>query len=81
MRLFRCLFLVATSLSVAAAQQNATFFEGARLITGNGSAPIENSAIIIERSRMLKVGRKGELQLPAGAIRITLTGKTVMPRS
>src|SRR5580704_16701292 len=79
MRLFRCLFIVAVSLSAAAAQQNAILFEGARLIIGDGSAPVENSAFLIEGNKILKVGKKGELQLPAGAARINLAGKTVMP--
>jgi imidazolonepropionase-like amidohydrolase len=79
MRLFRGLFIMAMSLSAAAAQQDAILFEGARLITGDGSAPIENSAFLVEGDKILKVGRKGELQLPAGASRINLTGKTVMP--
>ena len=79
MRLFRYLFIVAVSLSAAAAQQGAILFEGARLIVGDGSAAIENSAFLIEGNKILKVGRKGELQLPAGAARVSLTGKTVMP--
>jgi imidazolonepropionase-like amidohydrolase len=54
-------------------------FEGARLITGDGSAPIENSAFLIENDRFTRVGRKGELQAPPGAARVDLTGKTVMP--
>ncbi len=78
MRLFRCLCLVAISLSAAVAQ-NTILFEGARLITGDGSTPVENSAFLIEGNKILKVGRKGELQLPAGAARMNLTGKTVMP--
>ena len=66
-------------MSAATAQQGPTLFEGARLIVGDGSAPIENSAFLIEGNKILKVGRKGELQLPAGAARVNLTGKTVMP--
>jgi imidazolonepropionase-like amidohydrolase len=54
-------------------------FEGARLIAGDGSAPLENSAFVVEGNRFTAVGRKGELQVPAGAMRIDLTGKTVMP--
>src|SRR5687767_14301114 len=54
-------------------------FEGARLIAGDGAAPIEPSAFIVENGRITASGRKGELQLPAGAARIDLTGKTVMP--
>src|SRR5437667_2050124 len=55
-----------------------TVFEGARLITGDGSAPIENSAFIVENNQITRVGRRGELQVP-GAARVDLTGKTVMP--
>ena len=55
-----------------------TVFEGARLITGDGSAAIENSAFIVENGRFTAVGRKG-LKVPPGAARVDLTGKTVMP--
>ncbi len=54
-------------------------FEGARLITGEGTAPIENSIFIVENNQFTGVGRQGELQVPAGAARVDLTGKTVMP--
>jgi imidazolonepropionase-like amidohydrolase len=56
-----------------------TVFEGARLISGDGSAPIENSAFIVENNLFARVGRRGELQIPAGAAHVDLTGKTVMP--
>src|SRR5688572_17858871 len=57
----------------------AVLFEGSRLIAGDGAAPIESSAFIVENGRISASGRKGELQLPAGAARVDLTGKTVMP--
>src|SRR6266478_6599287 len=57
----------------------ATLFEGARLITGGGKAAIENSAFLVEGNLFTKVGKKGQIKLPAGAARIDLTGKTVMP--
>src|SRR5438105_1629326 len=62
-----------------AASPRATLFEGARLITGDGRAPIENAAFLVENARFTRVGRKGEIQAPAGAARIDLTGKTVIP--
>ena len=75
-----CLFLTAcSSQNQAPASTGVTLFEGARLITGDGSAPVENSAFIVENSRIAQVGRKGELKVPAGASRVDLTGKTVMP--
>ncbi len=57
----------------------ATVFEGARLIIGDGSAPIEDSAFVVVNSRFIAVGRRGELAIPPGAARVDLAGKTVMP--
>lgn len=54
-------------------------FEGARLIVGDASAPIESSAFLVEGGTIVRVGRKGELDLPAGGSRVDLSGKTVMP--
>src|SRR6202162_1334533 len=70
--------LLAASASVAQSQTPATVYEGARLITGGGDA-IENAAFVVENGRFTQVGRRGELQLPAGARRVDLAGKTVMP--
>jgi len=56
-----------------------TVFEGARLIVGDGSAPIENSAFIVANTQFIQVGRRDTIKLPAGAVRVDLTGKTVMP--
>ena len=81
--LFAALFFVTAYSSPAAAQTPqataVTVFEGARLITGDGSAPIEDSAFIVEGNRFTQIGRKGQVAVPAGAARIDLTGKTVMP--
>jgi imidazolonepropionase-like amidohydrolase len=61
------------------ARPTATVFEGARLITGDGSAPIENSAFVVTGNAFTQVGRRGDLQVPAGAAHVDLSGKTVMP--
>jgi hypothetical protein len=77
-----CLFLAEALPRRAAGQDQTTrvtVFEGARLITGDGSAPIENSAFIVENDHFTRVGRRGQLQVPAGAVHVDLTGKTVMP--
>lgn len=57
----------------------ATVFEGARLIVGDGSAPIEDSAFIVQNNRFTAVGQRGQITVPEGATRVDLTGKTVMP--
>jgi len=54
-------------------------FEGARLISGDGLAPVERSAILVEDGRFAAVGRAGEVRPPTGARRIDLTGKTIIP--
>jgi imidazolonepropionase-like amidohydrolase len=56
-----------------------TVFEGARLITGDGGPPVENSAFIVDGDRFTAVGRRGELAIPAGSARVDLDGKTVIP--
>jgi imidazolonepropionase-like amidohydrolase len=73
--------LVAASVTLAAqAPRSAVvLYEGARLITVDGSAPIERSAFLVENGRFARVGRQGEITAPAGAARVDLTGKTVIP--
>ncbi len=59
--------------------EQVTVYEGARLITGDGSAPIEDSVFTVSAGTFASVGRRGELQVPPDAERVDLTGKTVMP--
>ena len=61
------------------ASSSAVFFEGARLIVGDATVPIERSAFIVENGAFVRVGRQGELTPPTGATRVDLAGKTVMP--
>jgi imidazolonepropionase-like amidohydrolase len=84
-RLLACVsvFLSVVGVSSLTAQRGstpaATLYEGARLIAGDGSAPIESSAFLVENGHFTRVGRRGEVQAPAGAARVDLTGKTVIP--
>lgn len=75
---FACLTSI-LSFEPAAAQTRVTLFEGARLIAGDGRPAIENAAFLVENNRFARIGRKGEIQAPAGAARVDLTGKTVIP--
>ena len=79
-----CLSLAALWLTGASAQAprpaaGVALFEGARLIAGDGGPPIDDSAFLVENARFTRVGRRGDVQAPAGAIRVDLTGKTVIP--
>jgi imidazolonepropionase-like amidohydrolase len=54
-------------------------YENARIIIGDGRAPVENGAMLVENDTITRVGRKGGVAAPAGAARVDLTGKTIMP--
>ena len=56
-----------------------TVFQGARLINGTGSPAIENATFVVENGRFTQVGRSDAVKLPAGATRVDLAGKTVIP--
>jgi imidazolonepropionase-like amidohydrolase len=64
---------------VTVAQAPVTVFEGARVIVGDGRAPIENATIVVNGAKIAQVGRAADVKAPAGATRVSLTGKTVMP--
>jgi imidazolonepropionase-like amidohydrolase len=65
-------------LTTVAPVRAQTLYQGARLITGDGSV-IENSAFLVTDNQISQVGRKGEVPLPTGGTRVDLSGKTVMP--
>ena len=71
-------FLAAFALP-ASAQTGVTAFEGARLIVGDGGAPIENAVLLVDGARIVAAGRAADVSVPAGAARVSLAGKTVMP--
>src|SRR5262249_25819482 len=67
------------AVTVPAHAQTVTAFEGVRLITGNETAPIENATLVVEGARITQAGRAADVRAPAGATRVNLAGKTVMP--
>lgn len=60
-------------------QTTPTLYENAQVIIGDGKPPIERAAFVVEKGRFVAVGRAGEVRVPAGATRVDLAGKTVMP--
>lgn len=54
-------------------------YDGARLIIGDATPPIESGTIVVEGGRITAVGARGAVRVPSGATRVDLTGKTVMP--
>ena len=66
-------------LSTHLASAQTILLEGGRIIPGDGGVAIENGALLVEGGAITRIGRKGEMAAPAGALRIALDGKTVMP--
>jgi imidazolonepropionase-like amidohydrolase len=71
------LFILAAFAAQPAPAQ--TLFEGARVIPGDGSAAIDDAAFLVEGGVIARIGRRGAIAAPAGASRVDLAGKTVMP--
>ncbi len=58
--------------------QPVTAYENARLIVGDGRV-IENATLLVEGAKLVQAGAAAEVRVPAGATRVNLAGKTVMP--
>jgi imidazolonepropionase-like amidohydrolase len=71
--------VVITSAAIFAQAPAVTVFEGARVIVGDGRAPIENATFIVSGNRITQIGRAADVKAPAGATRVNLASKTVMP--
>src|SRR6266511_3368779 len=81
-RVPRCVAVFAALIALCAqprAQSSAVIYEGARVIIGDQSAPIENGAFVVQNGRISAIGRRETVTAPPGATRVDLSGKTVMP--
>ena len=54
-------------------------FVGARLIDGTGGAPVDDAVILVGEGRITAVGPASEVDVPAGAERVDLGGRSVVP--
>lgn len=66
-------------LATAAQTPSRILFEGGRLIDGEGRAPIERSAILVDSGTIVRVGPEGTIEASAGTARVDLSGKTIIP--
>ena len=74
----RALLIGLFATATLVAQSNVTIFEGGRVIVGDGKV-IENASFLVRDSRITQVGPASTIKAPAGAARVSLAGKTVMP--
>jgi Tol biopolymer transport system component len=54
-------------------------FRGARIVTMKGNEVIENGDVVVRNNRIVAVGRRGSVQVPAGARTFDVSGKTIVP--
>jgi imidazolonepropionase-like amidohydrolase len=62
----------------AHAQTGVTVYEGARLIVGDGRVT-DSATLVVDGARIAQAGSAADVKVPAGAKRVNLAGKTVMP--
>ena len=73
---------VSMAREIAAAKPDGTVaLTGARLVTmaGADGGVIDDGVVVIRGDRIVAVGRRGEVAIPAGAITVDVTGKTIIP--
>jgi imidazolonepropionase-like amidohydrolase len=54
-------------------------FTGARVADGTDRAPIDNATILVRDGKVVQVGPAARITIPAGAERVALNGKFVIP--
>ena len=71
--------VIAAAVVVHAQAGRVTVFDGARILDGNGGAPIENGRMVIADGRITAIGPQSSVAAPEGATRVDVAGKTIMP--
>ena len=52
---------------------------GARVVTMRGDEVIENADLVVRGNRIVGVGARGSVEIPAGATEIDVSGRTILP--
>jgi imidazolonepropionase-like amidohydrolase len=73
--LWLCVSVAVLGVSLQA-QATVTLYDGARIIVGDGTV-IERGALVVDGGKVARVG--SQLKVPAGARRVDVSGKTIMP--
>lgn len=71
--------LAELSKSISGSHADPLALVGATLIDGTGAAPVSNSAVVIEKGRVIAAGPRSQVKVPASATVINETGKTILP--
>ena len=82
-KLLRFLPVLLLSIVACKSQQRSsdgyTAFTGATIIDGSGGTPIPDGVLLVQHGKVVAVGTKEDIPIPAHVTRQDLTGKTIMP--
>src|SRR3990172_3410688 len=73
------MFLLRGFIAGALAQQPTLVIQGGTLIDGTGKAPVPDAVIVIEKNKIVAVGKRGSVPSPRGARVIEAAGKFILP--
>ena len=76
--------ILAISLFSCATQEQTTesaytAFVGATIIDGSGDRPITDGVLLIQNHKVVAVGTREEVTIPAQTVEVEVTGKTIIP--
>src|SRR5207249_494827 len=63
----------------AAPRDEVIALAGATLISGSGGTPVKDALLLVKAGHIAAVARVNELEVPRGAIVLSLVGKTIIP--
>ena len=63
----------------SASQAGVTALVGARIWDGTGAAAISDGLMLVRDGRIMYVGARGAVPIPAGATVVNLNGRTIIP--
>jgi imidazolonepropionase-like amidohydrolase len=78
LRVFFAALCLAVLCSPLYAQEQPTAYVGAHIIPIAG-APIDNGVLVVQGGKIVAVGSRASVTIPAGAVTVDVTGKVMMP--
>jgi imidazolonepropionase-like amidohydrolase len=75
----RSFLLAAVLLGGAQCGLAATAFVGARIVSGTGAPAIEDGVLLVDGTKIVAVGPREKVQIPANAQTVALGGKFIIP--
>jgi imidazolonepropionase-like amidohydrolase len=71
--------LAEMSKGISGSHEDTLALVGGTLIDGTGSAPVPDSAVLIEKGRIIAAGPRSTVKIPGRAKKIDVRGKTILP--